>query len=414
MEPVIEEKEKFFLTDFVVKGLIEKTDSSQFRDFLKENELRSSGSKGTKLYKMKVSLDKMTEEKFNEDIKLIEEFFLEQIKYNSNRIILTFPFELRTSDPLNSVSQLENFKGNTIEELNFSKLFDETTAINHDFEKISQEIIVSSTKIQKVNQVYVRKVRYSDVREKYEFVWIEIDCLSHEIRIHLENNSKNVSVDLQGKPMSIYKHFIGQLMREFLIIAQPNPQATTLFKLYRKLTAYAEDKYLKEVEIQQEEIDEFTQKMICSEKLDIENTLDIANRIKWVFVRQLIQNDFDNFLKIQQRGDGKVKSILFHYDEGGSINANSGSSNESNIEELDLERQSAYFDTRESIYSSQKLFSITVNWSVRLPDNTVKEVLTRYRAYNQFLMTHILKENYSKGVYDDVFPRIKQFENLPL
>ncbi|MGP9026354.1 hypothetical protein ACT2B6_16415 [Candidatus Enterococcus leclercqii] len=230
----------------------------------------------------------------------------------------------------------------------------------------------------------------------------------------MENNAKNSSVKLQGKPMAMYKHFSGKLQKEFLVTPLPNPQEATLFKMYRKLTSYAEQEYLNKVESYQSEIDDFTNVMIDTLHLSNDGTMDIINRIKWVFVRQLIQNDFDKFLKIQQQGEGRVKSILFHYDEGGTINANSGSSDDSDVEELDLERQSAYFDTRESIYTSKKLFSITINWTIELPGKKTKQVLTRYRAYKPFLMTHFLKENVSKGAYDNVFPRIKEFEKLPL
>ncbi|MDM8214392.1 hypothetical protein QUW13_11035 [Enterococcus hirae] len=409
-----EKQEKFILSDFVVKDLLAKADSKQFEIFLKERGFRSSGSKDTKIYNMKNSLDKMEDESFDDEIIHVESFFLNQVKYTSNRIIITYPFEMSLTDPLYSISSLERFLGESIDEISFSKFFDNSMPITEKFEEIYQDFCVSEGKISKVEQIYVRRVIYSDIKEKCEFVWIEIDCVSKEVRIHLENNAKNLSVELQGKPMAIYKHFSLKLQREFLIIALPNPQETTLFKLYRKLTSYAEKDYLDKVELQQSEIDNFANTMLDSGHLGIDDTIDIANRIKWVFVRQLIQNDFDKFLKIQQRGEGKVKSILFHYDEGGTINANSGSSNESDVEELDLERQSAYFDTRESIYTSKKLFSITVNWTIELPEQETKQVLTRYRAYQPFLMTHFLKENVSKGVYDDIFPRIKEFENLPL
>ena len=248
--------------------------------------------------------------------------------------------------------------------------------ITANFSRIYQSFSVSDEKILKVEQIYVRKVKYSDVKEKCEFVWIEIDCTAQEVRIHLENNAKNLSVKLQGKPMAMYKHFSGKLQKEFLVTPLPNPQEATLFKMYRKLTSYAEQEYLNKVESYQSEIDDFTNVMTDTLHLSNDGTMDITNRIKWVFVRQLIQNDFDKFLKIQQQGEGRVKSILFHYDEGGTINANSG--------------------------------------TIELPEKKTKQVLTRYRAYKPFLLTHFLKENVSKGAYDNVFPRIKEFEKLPL
>lgn len=414
MEAVVEKQEKFILSDFVVKDLLSKADSKQFEFFLKERGFKSSGSKGTKIYNMKNSLNEMTDEIFTDEMIHVESFFLDQVKYTSNRIIITYPFEMSVTDPLYSIRRFENFVGKSIDELSFSKFFDNSMGITANFSKIYQSFSVSDKEISKVEQIYVRRVKYSDVKEKCEFVWIEIDCTAQEVRIHLENNAKNSSVKLQGKPMAMYKHFSGKLQKEFLVTALPNPQEATLFKLYRKLTSYAEKEYLNKVELHQSEIDDFANAMLDASHLHIDDTIDIANRIKWVFVRQLIQNDFDKFLKVQQQGEGKVKSILFHYDEGGTINANSGSSDESDVEELDLERQSAYFDTRESIYTSKKLFSITVNWTIELPEKKTKQVLTRYRAYKPFLMTHFLKENVSKGVYDDVFPRIKGFENLPL
>lgn len=414
MESMVEKKEKFILSDFVVKDLLSKADSKQFEFFLKERGFKSSGSKGAKIYNMKISLDNMTDEIFNDEMIHVESFFLEQVKYTSNRIIITYPFEMSVTDPLYSISRFENFVGVSIDELTFSKIFDNSVQISDGFSKIYQDFIVSNGEISIVEQIFVRRVKYSDVKEKCEFVWIEVDCISKEVRIHLENNAKNLSVELQGKPMAMYKYFSYQLQKELLVTALPNPQESTLFKLYRKLTSYAEEEYLKKVELYQSEINDFANKMLNDSHLHIDDTIDIANRIKWVFVRQLIQNNFDEFLKVQQQGEGKVKSILFHYDEGGTINANSGSSYESDVEELDLERQSAYFDTRESIYTSKKLFSITVNWTMESPEKNTNQVLTRYRAYKSFLMTHFLKENVSKGAYDDVFPRIKEFENLPL
>jgi hypothetical protein len=414
VEAVVEKQEKFILSDFVVKDLLPKADSNQFELFLKERGFKSSGSKSTKIYNMKISLDKMADENFNDEMIHVESFFLDQVRYTSNRIIITYPFEMSVTDPLYSIRRFENFIGESIDELSFSKFFDNSLKITANFSKIYQSFSVSDEEILKVEQIYVRKVKYSDVKEKCEFVWIEIDCTAQEVRIHLENNAKNSSVKLQGKPMAMYKHFSGKLQKEFLVTPLPNPQEATLFKMYRKLTSFAEQEYLNKVKSYQSEIDDFTNVMIDTLHLSNDGTMDITNRIKWVFVRQLIQNDFDKFLKIQQQGEGRVKSILFHYDEGGTINANSGSSDDSDVEELDLERQSAYFDTRESIYTSKKLFSITINWTIELPGKKTKQVLTRYRAYKPFLMTHFLKENVSKGAYDNVFPRIKEFEKLPL
>lgn len=406
--------ERFVLSDFILKDLLPKTDSEQYRLFLKEHNYKCSGSKTDRIYNMKLALDEMNDDEFNEAIGEIESFFLDQVKYTSNRIILSYPFEMRVSDPLSSVNKFQNHFNKKVDELNFSKLFDNSAKINHEFNKIYQNIIVNDDNFSKIEQIYVRRVEYSDVKQKCEFIWIEIDCVAREVRIHLENNSKNFSVELQGRPNSIYKYFSDKIKKEFLIYALPNPQETTLFKLYRKLTSYAEHEYLQRVISLKENFEEFTKHMIDTLQLPVTHDAeDTTNRVMWVFVRELIQDDFNNFLKIQQQGEGRVKSILFHYDEGGTINANSGSSDDDNLEELDLERQSAYFDTRESIYASKKLFSITINWSIKLAE-TNKNVLTRYRAYNQFLLTHFLKENVSKGVYDDVFPRIKEFENLTL
>lgn len=406
--------ERFVLSDFIINDLLPKTDSEQYRLFLKEHNYKCSGSKTDRIYNMKVALDEMDDDAFNAAMCEVESFFLDQVKYTSNRIILSYPFEMSVSGPLSSVNKFENHFNKSVDELNFSKLFDNSTKINHEFKKIHQNIIVDDDKFSKIEQIYVRRVKYSEVKKKCEFIWIEIDCVAREVRIHLENNAKNFSVRLQGRPNSIYKYFSDKINKEFLINALPNPQETTLFKLYRKLTSYAEHEYLQRVVSLKENFEEFTKQMIDTLQLTVSNDVeDTTNRVMWVFVRELIQNDFNNFLKIQQQGEGRVKSILFHYDEGGTINANSGSSNEDNLEELDLERQSAYFDTRESIYASKKLFSITIYWSIESEENK-KNVLTRYRAYNQFLMTHFLKENVSKGVYDDVFPRIKEFESLTL
>ncbi len=414
MSTNIEIKERFILTNFVGDDLIRKIDADQFSSFLKSRDIKSSGSKHTKLVNVKGHLDKCDEANFNKEFTSVEGFFLEQIKYTSNRIVLTYPFDIRVQDPISSINSLESFMKTSIDKLNFSKIFDPEIHLSTDFKKIFQKVFSQNDVITKVEQIYVRKVEKAETKAKCEFVWIEIDCNMKEVRIHLENNSKNLSTKLQGRPGPMYGFFSKVIQKEFLIIPLSNPQEETLFKLYRSLTSYAEESYLKRVNPFDDEINEFSKLITNHSHLNIYDTIGVKDRIKWVFVRQMIQNDFENFLKIQQLGDGKVKSILFHYDEGGSIDANSGSSNETEVEELDLERQSAYFDTRESIYNSKKLFSITVNWNVPLGDGYTKKVLTRYRAHQNYLMTHFLKDNVSKGVYDNVFPRIREYEKIPL
>ncbi|EGP5520683.1 hypothetical protein DXT26_13240, partial [Enterococcus faecium] len=72
MEAVVEKQEKFILSDFVVKDLLPKADSNQFELFLKERGFKSSGSKSTKIYNMKISLDKMADENFNDEMIHVE------------------------------------------------------------------------------------------------------------------------------------------------------------------------------------------------------------------------------------------------------------------------------------------------------------------------------------------------------
>ena len=92
---------------------------------------------------MKISLDKMADENFKDEMIHVESFFLDQVRYTSNRIIITYPFEMSVTDPLYSISRFENFIGKSIDELSFSKFFDNSMEITANFSKIYQSFSVS-------------------------------------------------------------------------------------------------------------------------------------------------------------------------------------------------------------------------------------------------------------------------------
>lgn len=414
LETVEEKGNKIKLSSFIVKYVSRKVNSQLFEEFLKSINFHYSGDKGTKMYRMEKDLNAIEDQtELIEKQEQIALFFSQQIKYYRNRLIISYPFRITADSGVYSVQNLENYTNLSIKDLNFSNMFLESFELNSNFKKVDQLIKVNNKdRLELIEIIYAREVKPFDSvsKLKAEFVYIEVDFVTEEVKIHIENNGRNYLTDLQGKPGSIYKYFQNELLRQFGIQRDIEPENQTLFKMYRELTSYAEKSYIQDSNCIDSKIEDFKDKIFKELKLSQKDDLiKISNRIKNLFVRIMIQKDFDNFIGIQKKGIGRVKSLVFRDDDGGSIFANSGTTNDAGYDEIDLEKHKVYFDTKDSIYEAQELFQILIIWNLQSA-----RVKVRYTAYDEFLLTHFLKEPVSKEVYEDVFPKFRGFKKIPL
>lgn len=145
--------------------------------------------------------------------------------------------------------------------------------------------------------------------------------------------------------------------------------------------------------------------------------INICHRIQKLLERTLIQKDFKAF-RTKKVDDGRVLSVNYSDEVGGNVKATSGGTffNGQSNQELDLQDSRVYFDIKESIYSDQKLSSITVSWvnKSELIDDRFDNIEVRYTCIKGAYITHFLNYGVREEIYDYVLPKFNEYKRKPL
>lgn len=419
--------------------LLEKIVASQFESFLKnlngnyndENrknvKFRTSGSRTKKLINFlsdteKVSNSKDRKKLFNE----FKDFLINQIKYNSTRIVITIPLNILRNSTILKVDSLENFTGKSISQMTFNKVLDQKGK-KKDFTKFYQNVECLENEVLAIKSCFLRKVEYSVYNEtdnrngntiekkvqKHEYVWTEILPKEKKLLINISNNKKNMfNNNFSGKPHEIYTYFLKILKQEFNIVETMYSEKETLFNIYKQLTEEAEKPYTEKIAPYNDDIDNFIKDM--REKLNIKegekNDVNLELRIKKTFERALIQRKFLEFRNNENNMEGRVLKFSFSDISGGKVDA-------SGDEEVSLDKCDVYFDTKETIHESQCLKSVTVEWfklesvlGLSGVEEKIRKIEVRYSAFDEYYITHFMNDNVTEDVSEFVLPKFDKFK----
>lgn len=404
--------------------LINKIDSSQLEEFLGTQGVKKSGVKATKIFNL---LDSVRNEVITfEDF---ENFIISQVKYSTNRIIINAPLYVNVDSIFYNHDLLVNaiIEREKIEEEHvcFNNILDSN--LTDKFKLIYRDITSEENIVTIISLCYARNVEIKRIREgvetienKEEYVWIDIFPEDEYLQIHLADNPKNTSTELQSSAYSIFDHFKQKLMIDYRISIGTQNEEVTLYKLYKYLTNNSEQPFIEKINPFNDQIKQFVEEMCIKLDYTIKvDDLDIVKRTQKLFERALIQRSYDEFQTLEEGVDGKLETFIFVDETGGSVKT--GGNKEITINECDV-----YFDTKETVHSVKRLKAIWIDWikiDISFKENpngeeeevrTTKKIKVKYEAYDGFFVTHFLRKNVSKEDYDYVLPKFEEYKEKAL
>lgn len=404
--------------------LIQKFDSKQLSEFLGEQGVKKSGVKGIKILTLleNVSSGKIIMEDF-------QNFIISQIKFSTNRIIINAPLNVNMESTFYQKELLTNYivekEEITEDEVCFNSILDANLSSN--FKLIYREILDNVGVVSTISLCYARNIEILRVRDgeeisdkKNEYIWIDIFPEEEFIRIHLADNPKNITSDIQSSAYSIFNYFRKILMKDYQLTLGSQNEEGTLYKLYKYLTNKFEAPYVQEVEPQNNKITEFVNEVCTDLDYTINKAdLDIEKRVIKLFERALIQRAYEQEPSVDDGIDGKLETFIFVDGTGGSVKT--GGNKEITIDECDV-----YFDTKETVHSVKRLKSVWINWykvekSIKVNEagdeeeiKTIRKINVKYDAYDNFYVTHFIRKNVSKEDYDYVLPKFDEYKEKAL
>ncbi|NEN82798.1 hypothetical protein [Paenibacillus elgii] len=239
-----------------------------------------------------------------------------------------------------------------------------------------------------------------------DFVWIEIDLIKGMVifRLRERNNSFGKSND-----KALFLHYLNQMKLMFDIQTEGAiVHRNTLFKIFRELTAKAEEPFRKKTAVLNNDIEILTSN--CIEKLPLKDYKiieDFRERLEGLILRSMIQ---ENFLEYSSYSEGKRGLIdRYYYTDGtgASVNAKTGDENRS------ISLYQIYLDTKHSIDKMQLIDKLWVTW-YRKKDNLspLEKIRTKLEVFKECYTIHFLYDHHKEEVENHVFSEFNAFEEL--
>ncbi|MFB5312072.1 hypothetical protein [Enterococcus gallinarum] len=411
--------------EYTIPGhLLKKIDLQHLKSFMKSEGLERQGTKEMLLQTLINMIN--DEEQIEEKDALVasyHNFLLQTIKYNNNRIVVTYPIiTTKHSVYFSEKNLLAQFDTENLSELNYSNVINGDQLTRNEFNLIFQHIDCDHGEVKLIEICYGRINEYKREDQKmetfYEYIWCEIDPKKNQFRmIFSENPRAFIKNNSEGSRAKVQKEIEPKIRRKYNLVYGSNNERETLFKIYKYLTAHIEAPYQKKVEPYYNEISVFVTNVRRNLEISDEEDIQLENRIKKLFERNLIQKDFKHF-RTKNVDDGRVQSVNYSDEVGGSVKATSGGSffNGQLDQELDLQDSRVYFDIKESIYNDKELNSITVSWVNKsgLEDDRFDDIKVKYTACSGFYITHFMNIGVREEIYNYVLPKFDDYKRKPL
>ena len=341
------------------------------------------------------------------------EFVIKNLMYGKSRVITESDIS-NIPQPITSTKKLISQLGIQENELNFNNIM--SFSPSNNFKTVYRKVVPdgddeTKDKIKHIDIIFARKyIDPSSESQKLrgEYIWAEIDFDAFKVWLHLSSRHNNqVDRELPSQPMFLFNHFKKVLLDRYGLMIRENDEEDFIFKLYSYLTKKDEEKYLEKVSEEEDKIEEFCDNIL--ENLDTEDDdNEVFERVKGVFLRKIIQNDFNNFTN-NPNVEGRVKAFIFSDPEGTRLQASKGPGRSLIGDEINIESSTAYFDNKETINKAQKLFSVLIVWTPGY-DNISNYLQVRYTAYPGFLETHFLYSDITEDEYRNVLQKIRRIK----
>lgn len=343
----------------------------------------------------------------DENVNIFAEFIAHSMMFGKSRIV-TESFISVAPSASYSLDKLMEKTGLELQDLNFNNIM--YYQPERRFQEIYRNVAYDGDTVNRIDSIYARKyLNHNDSTNKIksEYVWVEIDLMSHRFRLHMTTKLGNeVDSSLSSKTPNLHEYFRELIFRKYEVVIEEKDETELIFNLYKKLTDKNEEEYTKKINNKKTLISDFYEEFLSVINLSpSDDNIDVKKRINRLFVRLLIQKDFTSFL--DNNVEGKIRAYIFRNPDGIKLNASRGATTSLLDNEVNIENSSAYFDNKETIEKEGKLFSVHILWNPGFDDIT--DLLSvRYTAYSGFLETHFIDKRVAEEDYHHVLQKIER------
>lgn len=411
--------QKYAHSDYLLHALLNWCNTDSLNKFLKSVDYPTKKSRQACITFFIEYLNKeKTFEKQQEIIEKFNESVLMQIKMKRIKIVgLSYFATQRSSldDNLQEVSK--TFHVNNIYQANFNNIFQYVPELKAEI--VYQNIKMNSTKsaLKSIDLLFARKYK-SDQNNNIgvDFTWLTLDIENRKAIFYFQSMKNNIlASESPITPIINFKFISDYLIRAFGLRLHNEDSANQVYKVYKYLTTSNELNYRSIVEkaavgkngssLIDKCYDNIEKNLQNGEHSNITDRIHAKDRIKNIFIRLLISNDFDDFKTYVSGRLGSVVAFKYHDFDGSSVNGRNGTGIYTSSKNIaPMESSTSYFDTKDTINYAELLESVDIIWKKYNLNHS-----TRYTAYPQFLTIHFIKSHIDEAVLKNVLHDFKQF-----
>ncbi|EKQ14084.1 hypothetical protein Lpl7_0259 [Lacticaseibacillus paracasei subsp. tolerans Lpl7] len=400
------------VSDSIIHIISRKIGTDDFRSFMMNHSLPYSGSNVSRFYQFfNKTANRSTDERAQLQEEL-EEFVAHSLQFGQTRIIDEATFDLKpTPDSIEEIPAYRSTKNKS--EFSFSKLLN--FSVGKYFSLIYRVVDVDNVeKLSKITMCFARKFTPIDTNDKAELVWIIIDFKNRTWQMRRDARTGNrIDDKLASTSPQLFKYFRKILAGDYAISTEESSDQQTLFKMFEHFTRMNEEEFSDVITKYDKQIQSLCQGFLKEQSIDPHvTTLKLDSRVRNLLLRMLISSKFERYEETQHNMEASVRSFGFNASEDTSLSAKSGPvrgyRSVEQISEFSIEHTAAYFDNRETIEQSQRLFLISLLW-MKNSTGLDNDVLVKYIAYSGFTETHFQLYALKEEEYNVVFPKLEDY-----
>ncbi|ARQ92191.1 hypothetical protein [Levilactobacillus brevis] len=391
-------------------GLSKYFDPKDLKDFVKSKNIKADTSrKGNVVLFLDYLNNRMTKEEQDVLVSDFENLLMDNYSEKCNKILGICYMNLRKGAFSKSAEEFTNdYLEGTRHFLNILN----AKLLTSEFKMVYYDLQEDSGEITRFDVLYARVYsRKKDPQhERIELVKVSFDMSDNKVMFYFPYPVTNTTDRVPHTPYGIFYLLRQKILNDYKVEVSNKDTETQVFEIYKKYTESNEQVYVQRVgDADTGLTDNYYQNMVKNLHVSPLKSKGSGyiDRIKRIFVRALVDSDFQSFVEHIKKSTGFITGFIYHDDSGSSITGKNGSGAKLDDIEIDpLQASNTYLDTRDTIYSSNKLFSVRVKFNPKKIDLTFLYDV-RITAYHDLLTIHFIQNSVEDANKEYVFQQLK-------
>ncbi len=343
-------------------------------------------------------------------------FFLNQLK-SKNRVVGISYFGLQKGKFAESPQEFaEEFFDGSVSGCSIfqsdpsSKIF---TPVYHKIISTDDSEAIKCVQIIYSKIYFTKDDMAKDPKENHvEFVRINFDVQNNEVQFYFPYPKTNTGKE-HHSTFAVYERLSKKILSDFKVQLMSPDTEQQVFNIYKKFTEDNELEYVEKLNVVDSEKGnskalEFYNSIVTEFDSSLKSipSESYVERIKRVFIRLYIDQYFETFVTNIKKSTGYITGFIYKDLLGSSITGKNSTGKSLDDQEIDpLQASDTYLDTRDTIFMSEKLFSVRVK--MRLSDGTWMRREVRFTAYHNLITIHFISDPISEENKDYVLQQFR-------